>query len=382
MADSKSSKSSTSKSKSSGSARTTSKPSGSAPGATGSSSSSRPSSKRSGNPANSPQLVKKEMPPPPPAPSSRLTPKEDIEFHPWLDPDRLGRLLHDRPAWIDELAAIVLVIFGLVSLFSLLSASQSSALAGLWSDTIRQFFGQIGAAMLSVMIMIAGVLVAFPRLGIHIRLPWSRVIAIEISYVFFLGVLHLMAHDPEPRALARSGQAGGFVGYLVTWPFFKLFGTDLALVCCIAIVVGAFCYAIGIRRPHIKAALLGASHRLEMLAERMKRPPQTSPHVRQAALATEPVGYESATASRSPLNVADLLSQPAAARHTPSTAEEGAPAQQTGMQPRPALSLPDMIAASKPPANPAKATAPRATQKSQPAPQPVPRRRRYFTVED
>ncbi|HLY25191.1 MAG TPA: DNA translocase FtsK, partial [Aggregatilineales bacterium] len=163
---------------------------------------------------------------------------------------------------------------------------------------------------------------------------------------------------------------------------FKLFGTDLALVCCIAIVVGAFCYAIGIRRPHIKAALLGTSHRLEMLAERMKRPPQTSPHVRQAALATEPAGYESPAGGRSPLNVADLLSQPAAARHTPSPAEETAPAQQGDMQPRPALSLPDMIAASKPPANPAKATAPRASQKSQPAPQPVPRRRRYFTVED
>ncbi len=331
-------------------------------------------------------------------------PRGEEQWHPWLDPDRLGRLLHDRPAWVDELFAIMLVIFGLVSLFSLLNSTQTAALSNLWSDTIRQFFGQTGAVMLSVMIMIAGLLVALPRLGVHLTIRWSRIIAIEIAYVGFLGILHLAAHDPEPRALARSGQAGGFVGYLVTWPLFKLFGTDLALLCFVILVAGTFSYAIGIRRQHIRLALLGTSKRLEAIAERMKRPPQVSPHVRQAAMASEPAGYDPAAGGRTPLNVADLLSQqptsvpaPRRTRTTgagPSAGDDSLPSQdnvaqnggQNIVQPRPPLSLPDLMAATaaKPPATPAPATntTKSSASRSTPKAQPAPRRTRYFTVED
>src|SRR5579859_4255545 len=56
------------------------------------------------------------------------------EYHPWLDPDRLGRMLHYRPALIDELFAIILVVFGMVSLISLLTASPTSTLSTFWSD--------------------------------------------------------------------------------------------------------------------------------------------------------------------------------------------------------------------------------------------------------
>ncbi len=261
-------------------------------GSTGSkpSSAARPSSKRSGDP-NAPKLIKKEAA----APEIRreYDPNAQPEWHPWLDPERLGRMLHHRPAWVDELAAILLFIFGLVSLLSLLNTATSATLSTMWSDTIRQFFGQAGAVILSIMIMIVGALIVLPRLGIHIPMPGTRVIAIEAGYVFILAVLHLLAHDPEPRALARSGQAGGFVGYIVSWPFFKLFGTGMALFLFVMLIVIAFGYALGLRRKSLQTFLLFTSKQFELFAERMKREPQP----RQKAMARTGAGLpEMATA--------------------------------------------------------------------------------------
>src|SRR5258708_37273778 len=122
--------------------------------------------------------------------------------------------------------------------------------------------------MLSVMIMIAGVLVVLPRLGVRLPVTWFRVISAEVAFAAFLAVLHLLAHDPEPRALARSGQAGGFVGYIVSWPFFKLFGTGMALFLFVTLIVIAFGYALGLRRKSLRTFLLFTSKQFELFAER------------------------------------------------------------------------------------------------------------------
>src|SRR5579859_177338 len=151
------------------------------------------------------------------------------EYHPWLDPDRLGRMLHYRPALIDELFAIILVVFGMVSLISLLTASPTATLSTFWSDAIRQVFGYNGAFILSIMIMAAGVLIALPRIGVRLPLRWWHILAVEIAFFSYLAIQHVVAHDPEPRALARNGQAGGYIGWALGEPIFKLFGSGVAV---------------------------------------------------------------------------------------------------------------------------------------------------------
>jgi hypothetical protein len=47
----------------------------------------------------------------------------------------------DRSGWLDELAAIVLIVFGMVSLLSLLNTTRSAALPDMWSDR-SGIFGQ------------------------------------------------------------------------------------------------------------------------------------------------------------------------------------------------------------------------------------------------
>src|SRR6478736_6469747 len=63
-----------------------------------------------GSDPNAPKLVKKEAPPPEAAAATTAKGSAEApEYHPMLDPDRLGRMLHFRPAWVDELFAIMLV---------------------------------------------------------------------------------------------------------------------------------------------------------------------------------------------------------------------------------------------------------------------------------
>src|SRR5260221_5450162 len=40
-----------------------------------------------------------------------------------LDPEHVGRMLHQRTTWIDEILAILSIVFGLVTILSLLSTA-------------------------------------------------------------------------------------------------------------------------------------------------------------------------------------------------------------------------------------------------------------------
>src|SRR5258708_21988348 len=129
--------------------------------------------KKVGDP-NAPKLVKKEAPPPP-APRKEIDPNAEPQYHPWLDPDRMGRMLHHRSAWVDELIAIVLVVFGLVSMLALINTAPDASLSALWSDLLRQALGQIGAVMMCLMIMAAGIVLGVPPIRLHRAVPLSDI---------------------------------------------------------------------------------------------------------------------------------------------------------------------------------------------------------------
>src|SRR5262249_54103135 len=100
------------------------------------------------------------------------------------------------------------------------------------------------------------------------------IVTIEIAYFAFLALLHVLAHDLEPRALARSGQGGGYLGWALGGPMFKLFGSGLATVLFSSIIVIALGRTFGISRKHLREGLTATSKGLEAFAERMKREPQ------------------------------------------------------------------------------------------------------------
>lgn len=84
-----------------------------------------------------------------------------------LDPEHVGRALHRRTAWIDEILAILFIVFGLVTILSLLNNTSTSALSTMWSEFVRQLFGFVGTILISFMIMAVGVLIFLPRMRCH-----------------------------------------------------------------------------------------------------------------------------------------------------------------------------------------------------------------------
>jgi hypothetical protein len=87
-----------------------------------------------------------------------------------------------------------------------------------------------------------GVLIVLPRAGIRIHLTWRRLLAAEIAFLALLAILHLLAGDPEPRALARSGLGGGHIGWALGELMAKLFGSGLSVLIyltAIALAIGA-----------------------------------------------------------------------------------------------------------------------------------------------
>src|SRR5512135_1215747 len=70
-----------------------------------------------------------------PAPKSAKDPAQDDQ-NPKLsllaDPERIGQMLSDRPAWVDEIGAIIIIVIGIIGFFSLLNATTSATMiAGL-----------------------------------------------------------------------------------------------------------------------------------------------------------------------------------------------------------------------------------------------------------
>jgi S-DNA-T family DNA segregation ATPase FtsK/SpoIIIE len=208
--------------------------------------------------AESVKLVKK---PTQPLPSEKK-PIEADNFA--IDPDHIGRLLHHRPAWIDEMAAIALIVFSIVTLLALFDTSPTAqGLSHDWSLQTRQMFGGIGAVVFALMIMVAGVMIALPRLGVHLHIPWTRILMAEIAFMSVLAIVHLLAHDPNARALARAGGGGGYVGWALSELVSKLLGSTVSLALFAAIAVLALINALGIRRKHVNAVgtLIGGQMR-------------------------------------------------------------------------------------------------------------------------
>ncbi len=155
-------------------------------------------------------------------------------------------MIHDRPSWIDEVGAIALIVAGAVSLLSLFNTTPSVTLASAWSQTTRTLVGQGGATVLLIMIMAVGVLIVLPRVGVSVSLRWQRVVCIEVAFAAFLALLHLLAHDPEPRALARAGLGGGYIGWALSELLAGLFGSNLAIFIYGVLFVGGLALAVGI----------------------------------------------------------------------------------------------------------------------------------------
>jgi S-DNA-T family DNA segregation ATPase FtsK/SpoIIIE len=145
-------------------------------------------------------------------PETPAPPKNIYDNRYTVKPEFWDRVLDGIPPWGDEIAAIILIVFGIVSLLSLLSVSPDATISTAWSNALTSLFGY-GSFIVSAGFLALGVLILLPKAGVRLEMTPQRVLAIEIAFLAVLALLHLGTGDTEWRAVARAGQGGGIIGW-------------------------------------------------------------------------------------------------------------------------------------------------------------------------
>ncbi len=171
-----------------------------------------------------------------------------------VQPEFWDSVFDGIPPWLDEISAIGLLIFGVVSFLSLSDVSSNAPLSRAWSDTLTSLFGY-GSLLVSAGIFALGVVILLPKIGLTINFPPRRILAIQIAFLAMLALLHLSAGDTELRAIARAGEGGGYIGWGMSVIFSWAFGQSVALIIWAVVLAISIGVTIGIRASQISEIL-------------------------------------------------------------------------------------------------------------------------------
>jgi DNA segregation ATPase FtsK/SpoIIIE-like protein len=347
---------------------------------------SKPAAKAISKPASKPGTTSKPAAKSASRPKAAPAPANNMFTKAAAEPERIGEWLYNRAQWADEIVAILIIVGGVISLFSLVNTTPSAALANSWAGLLRSWFGQVGGVLISLMVISAGLLIVLPKVKIRVPMTWRRFIFIELSFVAFLALLHLLARDPEPRALARDGGGGGYVGWALSTVVQKPFGTNFAIFLYGACTIIFLAVAFGATRMHIRQALIFARGRMSATAEWLTK--ERPPRPRRVKQPKQPMAAPvSVPAMAQPLAAEPVLQvQAPIAVYAPVTQETYQPATDA----RAAYLAPDTPprpvnprTRSKPPAAVYNLETPTLEPEiAAPAPVVEERKRRYFVVDD
>ncbi|MBW4436215.1 MAG: DNA translocase FtsK [Pleurocapsa minor GSE-CHR-MK-17-07R] len=173
------------------------------------------------------------------------------------------------PPWGDEIAAVLLIVFGLVSFLSLLNVSGDSTIAAAWSNALISLFGY-GSTIVCAGLLGLGIVLLLPRAGIVIRFPARRILSIEMAFFSALALLHLLSGANELRSLARLGRGGGQVGWALSSVTTGVVGVPMSVIIFSVIFTISVAIVLGVRRVHIKTVLNRASTRLLTIGRELK----------------------------------------------------------------------------------------------------------------
>jgi hypothetical protein len=201
-----------------------------------------------------------------------------------INPGFWDDLRDSLPDWLDEVLAIGLLIFGVLSFLALFDAS-GAVVAVAWADILRNLFGY-GSLVVAGGLFLLGVIILLPKIGIRLQFPPARILAIEIAFLCLLGIMHLWPATEDLRTLARNGVGGGVIGWgMAAFPHW-LFGRTLGMILLGFLVFLSCLVVLGVQRKQIVTWFLLNGQKLLHYSEK------------QAKLA-EPVVSSKATPSNS-----------------------------------------------------------------------------------
>ena len=189
------------------------------------------------------------------------------------DPDGFKNLKNTLPSWSDEVGGIGLITIGILTFAAVLNPSGDAALASSIANSLLQTFGW-GSYFVALTVFAFGVILLLPKIGIRITFNWVRILALEIAFVSLEGLFHLLTFDNEARALARAGQGGGYVGWVISSLLVSVMGNWPAiLVLSVTFIYGLMLF-FGITRRDIREFLLALGTTLENWAARLQPEPE------------------------------------------------------------------------------------------------------------
>lgn len=202
------------------------------------------------------------------------------------DPNAIRNLRQYLPSWIDELVALVLIALGAVALASLLNEGGDGQLSTSIAKFLRQGFGE-GAFVIALGILVGGLVILLPKIGVYVSFGWGKLVALEVSFVTFQGLLHILAFEKESRALAREGGGGGYVGWAVSNIINAVLSEPMNIIFCGVVLFFSLQWLLGIKRQHYRQALANFSTQVQDLAARLEAQPTPAIEAAPAPLRTQ-----------------------------------------------------------------------------------------------
>ncbi len=234
---------------------------------------------------------KTDKPAPAAQPEKPAQPADPFQGRYTVKPEFWDRILDSIPPWGDEIAAVVLIVFGIVSFLSLFNVSSDATISRAWSAALTSLFGY-GSLAVAGGILALGVLILLPKAGVKVHLSAHRVLALEVGFLALLALLHLVSGDTEWRAVARAGGGGGIVGWGLSEVVGGLLSSAFAFFVYGVLFVFCLLVVIGVRRRHVLRLLTAASQRLRALGARLTNIPEppraAAPPTAAAAPAPDP----------------------------------------------------------------------------------------------
>jgi S-DNA-T family DNA segregation ATPase FtsK/SpoIIIE len=282
--------------------------------------------------------AKKTGKPASPAPPEKpAQPADPFQGRYTVKPEFWDRILDTIPPWGDEIAAIMLIVFGIVSFLSLFDVSSDATISRAWSTALTSLFGY-GSLVVAGGILALGVLILLPKAGVKIHLPAYRILALEVGFLALLALLHLVSGDTEWRAVARAGVGGGIVGWGLSILIGGLFSSAFAFFVYGMLFLFCLLVVIGVRHRHVLRLLTAASQRLHTLGQRLTSTPEPPRRAAPAKPAAAPAAPANPDLRR--LNIIHIRPNPA---NLPPSMRPGARAETPPPASAPAASIPDAL---------------------------------------
>ena len=144
-----------------------------------------------------------------------------------------------------EVWGLVLTAMGVITLVALTTNSQGK-LSLAWSQLLRQGFG-VGAHLVALALVLGGLMLLLRRsLPKAITFRWQTLVGVELLFFVGLGLVHVFTPLPAMQ-LAKTGRAGGYVGWAWAQFLVPMLGRPIAII--VLLVVWLFGLFLVLGKP-------------------------------------------------------------------------------------------------------------------------------------